>query len=40
MTIPDAVTLVLEASSFQNVNQVYVLDMGEPINIFSLAKKF
>ena len=39
MTIPDAVTLVLEASSFQNVNQVYVLDMGEPINIFSLAKK-
>ena len=39
MTIPDAVTLVIEASSFDDINQVYVLDMGEPINIFSLARK-
>lgn len=39
MTIPEAVQLVLQASSMANKGQVFVLDMGEPIKIDDLAKK-
>ena len=39
MTIPDAVSLVLESSFISKNGDVHVLDMGEPVNIFDLAKK-
>jgi len=38
MTIPEAVSLVLEAFSIGNGGEVYVLDMGERIRISELAK--
>ena len=39
MTIPEAVSLVLEASALGNKNDVFVFDMGESIRILDLAKK-
>ena len=39
MTISDAVNLTLQATQLSNKGQVYVLDMGEPINIYELVKK-
>ena len=39
MTIPEAVSLVLEASGLKDQNKVYVFDMGESIRILDLAKK-
>jgi FlaA1/EpsC-like NDP-sugar epimerase len=38
MTIPEAVTLVLQAGVLGNGGEVFVLDMGEPIKISDLAK--
>ena len=38
MTIPEAVQLVLEAGSMAKQNQVFVLDMGEPVKIIDLAE--
>jgi FlaA1/EpsC-like NDP-sugar epimerase len=38
LTIPDACSLLLQSAAFKN-NGIYVLDMGEPINIMELAKK-
>lgn len=38
MTIPEAVQLVLQASTFAGNGQIYVLDMGEPERILDLAK--
>lgn len=38
MTIPEAASLVIEASLFESGK--YVLDMGEPVKITDLAKKF
>jgi len=45
MTIPEAATLVLQAGSMSGKTtlgggEVFVLDMGEPINIFTLAQRF
>jgi len=45
MTIPEAATLVLQAGSMSGQTtasggEVFVLDMGEPINIFTLAQRF
>lgn len=50
MTIPEAATLVLQAGAMSGhgfggieigrSGEVFVLDMGEPINIFNLAKRF
>jgi len=37
MTIPEAVSLVLSASSIRSNGSVYVLDMGEPVKILDLA---
>jgi FlaA1/EpsC-like NDP-sugar epimerase len=37
MTIPEAVQLVLEASSFSKGGELFVLDMGEMIKIYDLA---
>jgi len=39
MTIPEAAQLVIQAGSIAKGGDVFVLDMGEPIKIFDLAKK-
>jgi FlaA1/EpsC-like NDP-sugar epimerase len=38
MTIPEAVSLVVQAGSIGRNGQVFVLDMGEPISILELAR--
>ena len=38
MTIPEAVTLILQAAATPEVGETYVLDMGEPIRIVDLAR--
>jgi FlaA1/EpsC-like NDP-sugar epimerase len=38
MTIPEAVQLVLQASTMGKGSEVFVLDMGEPVSIVSLAR--
>lgn len=38
MTIPEAAQLVLEAGAMARRNQIFVLDMGEPVKILSLAE--
>ncbi|MGH2581507.1 MAG: polysaccharide biosynthesis protein [Anaerolineales bacterium] len=38
MTIPEAVHLVLQSSTFNNQGEVYMLDMGKPVKILELAK--
>ncbi|MEM9374257.1 MAG: polysaccharide biosynthesis protein, partial [Planctomycetota bacterium] len=44
MTIPEAATLVLQAGAMAGRSgrdgEVFVLDMGEPISILNLAKRF
>ncbi|HPG48768.1 MAG TPA: polysaccharide biosynthesis protein, partial [Petrotogaceae bacterium] len=39
MTIPEAVTLVLQCMIFSSGGEVFILDMGEPILIDSLARE-
>jgi FlaA1/EpsC-like NDP-sugar epimerase len=38
LTIPEAVQLVLQASAMAEGGEIYILDMGEPVNILDLAK--
>lgn len=38
MTIPEAVSLVLQAGAYAQGGEVFVLDMGEPVKIAELAK--
>ena len=39
MTIPEASNLVLQASQMSNGGEVFILDMGEQLKIYDLAKK-
>ena len=39
MTIPEASQLVLEAGSMGEKGEIFVFDMGDPVNISDLAKK-
>jgi FlaA1/EpsC-like NDP-sugar epimerase len=39
MTIPEAVQLVVQAGAIGRTGEVLVLDMGEPVRIFDLARQ-
>lgn len=38
MTIPEAVSLVLQAGFYANGGEIFVLDMGKPVKIYELAE--
>lgn len=38
MTIPEAVSLVLQAGAYAHGGEIFILDMGEPVRIYDLAE--
>ena len=40
MTIPEAASLVLQAGAYARGGEVFLLNMGEPVNILKLAERF
>ncbi len=39
MTIPEAVSLILQCSLYATGGEIFILDMGEPVKILTLAEK-
>lgn len=39
MTIPEAVSLILQCGVYANKGELFILDMGEPVRIYDLAEK-
>lgn len=39
MTIPEAVSLILQCSLYAEGGEIFILDMGEPVKILTLAEK-
>ena len=39
MTIPEAVSLILQCGLFAEGGEIFVLDMGKPVKILSLAER-
>ncbi len=39
MTIPEAVSLILQSAVFASGGEIFILDMGEPVKIIDLAEK-
>jgi FlaA1/EpsC-like NDP-sugar epimerase len=39
MTIPEAVKLILESSLMGSGNEIFILDMGEPVRLIDIAKR-
>ncbi len=38
MTIPEAVSLVIQAGAYAKGGEIFILDMGDPVKIDDLAK--
>lgn len=40
MTIPEAASLVLQAGAYAKGGEVFLLDMGDPVNVLKLAQRY